>query len=210
MYNGANKEDVAKINKLAKEFLSKDDFEFIDINYKELKKNSEYKGIKKSQVIIPTLLDKIEQIIETVKDEEAIAELEKEWPSYKKELENELKEAGISCPGDRAKILIRIQEKAGNFRFNVPKSVYYTCKNLNKIDNDVNINNLRNWLKKLRIDNYLTNFIENGYHSIELLLLQMESQCPLTTEILKEEIRVDKIGHRSRIINKLKRKKKKK
>ena len=92
MYNGANKEDVAKINKLAKEFLSKDDFEFIDINYKELKKNSEYKGIKKSQVIIPTLLDKIEQIIETVKDEEAIAELEKEWPSYKKELENKLKE----------------------------------------------------------------------------------------------------------------------
>ena len=118
--------------------------------------------------------------------------------------DSELKEAGISCPGDRAKILIRIQEKAGNFRFNVPKSVYYTCKNLNKIDNDVNINNLRNWLKKLRIDNYLTNFIENGYHSIELLLLQMESQCPLTTEILKEEIRVDKIGHRSRIINKLK------
>ena len=50
----------------------------------------------------------------------------------------------------------------------------------------------------------MTNFIENGYHSIELLLLQMESQCPLTTEILKEEIRVDKIGHRSRIINKLK------
>ena len=50
MYNGANKEDVAKINKLAKEFLSKDDFEFIDINYKELKKNSEYKGIKKTRI----------------------------------------------------------------------------------------------------------------------------------------------------------------
>ena len=118
--------------------------------------------------------------------------------------DSELKEAGILIPGDRAKILIRIQEKAGNFKFNVPKSVYYVCKKDNKINNDVNIKNLRNWLKNLRIDNYLKNFIYNGYHSIELLFLQMESQSPLTAEILKEEIGIDKVGHRSRIINKLK------
>ena len=118
--------------------------------------------------------------------------------------DSELKEAGILIPGDRAKILIRIQEKAGNFKFTVPKSVYYVCKKDNKINNDVNIKNLRNWLKNLRIDNYLKNFIYNGYHSIELLFLQMESQSPLTAEILKEEIGIDKVGHRSRIINKLK------
>ena len=118
--------------------------------------------------------------------------------------DSELKEAGIVIPGDRAKILIRIQEKAGNFKFIVPKSVYYNCKHLNKINNDINIKNLRNWLKNLRVDNYLKNFINNGYHSIELLFLQMESQSPLTLEILKEEIGIDKIGHRSRIINKLK------
>ena len=118
--------------------------------------------------------------------------------------DSELKEAGILIPGHRAKILIRIQEKAGNFRFSVPKSVYYVCKNLNHINNDINIKNLRNWLKNLRIENYLTNFINNGYHSLELLFLQMESPSPLTIEILKEEIGIDKIGHRSRIINKLK------
>ena len=118
--------------------------------------------------------------------------------------DSELKEAGILFPGDRAKILIRIQEKAGNFRFAVPKSVYYTCKNLDKIKNDINIKNLKNWLKNLRIDTYLKNFISNGYHSLELLFLQMESQSPLTAEILKEEVGIDKIGHRSRIINKLK------
>ena len=118
--------------------------------------------------------------------------------------DSELKEAGILFPGDRAKILIRIQEKAGNFRFAVPKSVYYTCKNLDKIKNDINIKNLKNWLKNLRIDIYLKNFISNGYHSLELLFLQMESQSPLTAEILKEEVGIDKIGHRSRIINKLK------
>ena len=118
--------------------------------------------------------------------------------------DSELKEAGILIPGDRAKILIRIQEKAGNFKFAVPKSVYYTCKNLNSVNNDINIKNFKNWLKNLRIDNYLKNFINNGYHSIELLFLQMESQSPLTAEILKEEMGIDKIGHRSRIINKLK------
>ena len=118
--------------------------------------------------------------------------------------DSELKEAGILIPGDRAKILIRIQEKSGNFKFAIPKSVYYVCKNINKINNDINIKNLRNWLKNLRIDNYLKNFIYNGYHSIELLFLQMESQSPLTAEILKEEIDIDKVGHRSRIINKLK------
>ena len=118
--------------------------------------------------------------------------------------DSELKEAGILIPGDRAKVLIRIHEKAGNFKFDVPKSVYYTCRNLNKINNDINIKNLNIWLKNLRVENYLKNFILNGYHSIELLFLQMESQSPLTSEILKDEIGIDKIGHRSRIINKLK------
>ena len=118
--------------------------------------------------------------------------------------DNELKEAGITIPGDRAKILIRIQEKAGNFGFAVPKNVYYVCNDLTMIDNDENIGILNNWLKNLKIENYLMNFIYNGYHSIELLLLQMESKNPLTVEILKNEIGIDKIGHRSRIINKLK------
>ena len=118
--------------------------------------------------------------------------------------DSELKEAGILIPGDRAKILIRIQEKAGNFKFAVPKSVYYTCRNINKVNNDINIKNFKNWLKNLRIDNYLKKFINYGYHSIELLFLQIESQSPLTAEILKEEMGIDKIGHRSRIINKLK------
>ena len=35
------------------------------------------------------------------------------------------------------------------------------------------------------------------------MILQMESKNPINDEILKEEIGIDKIGHRSRIINKL-------
>ena len=116
--------------------------------------------------------------------------------------DKQLKEAGINFPGDRAKILIHLQEKAGNFIFPIPKEVYYICQNEN-YKNDRNINKLNDWLKALKIENYLEGFIKNGYHSIELMLLQMESKNPLTDEILKDEIGINKIGHRSRIINKL-------
>ena len=106
--------------------------------------------------------------------------------------------------GDRAKILIKIQEKAGSFGFNVPKSVYYICQNVDDLENDFHINKLNQWLKNLKVEMYLGNFICCGYHTIELLLLQMESKNPLTNEILRDEIGVDKIGYRSRILNKLK------
>ena len=118
--------------------------------------------------------------------------------------DQELKEAGINTPGDRAKILIRIKEKANLFGFTVPKSVYYTLKNYDNIENDDHIKDLNNWLSNIKVDRYLMNFVSNGYHSIELLLMQMETENPLTTEILRDEIGVDKIGYRSRILNKLK------
>ena len=114
--------------------------------------------------------------------------------------DSELKEAGIKIPGDRAKILIRIQELSHNFDFKIPKEVYYSIKNDKNIIDDQNIIKLRKWLENLKIEKYLNNFIDNGYNSIELLLIQMISSNPLTNEILKEEIKIDKIGYRSRII----------
>ena len=118
--------------------------------------------------------------------------------------DEELKEAGINLPGDRAKILIRIKEKANLFGFAVPKNVYYTLKNYDNIENDQHIIDLNNWLSNLKVDKYLMNFVSNGYHSIELLLMQMETENPLTSELLRDEIGIDKIGYRSRILNKLK------
>ena len=48
------------------------------------------------------------------------------------------------------------------------------------------------------------NFVNSGYHSLDLLLLQMNTENPLTSEILRDEIGIDIIGYRSRILNKLK------
>ena len=118
--------------------------------------------------------------------------------------DHELKEVGISIPGDRAKILIRIKERTNLFGFTIPKSVYYICQNLDNIENDQHIKILNKWLAELKIERYLINFLNNGYHSIELLLIQMGTENPLTTEILRDEIGIDKIGYRSRILNKLK------
>ena len=115
----------------------------------------------------------------------------------------QLKMIGISNPGDRAKILIRFEEKSNLFNFVVPKSVYYTLNNFDKYDKDININNLNIWLKTIKLEQYLIKFIDNGYYSHELLLVQTLSKNPLSDAILKDELGIEKLGHRARILNKL-------
>ena len=68
---------------------------------------------------------------------------------------------GINKPGERAKILIRIQEKANLFDYSVPKSVYYNSSNLEKIEDDPNVNKLYNWLENIRLEQYIKNFLTN-------------------------------------------------
>ena len=118
----------------------------------------------------------------------------------------QLKMININIPGDRAKILIRFEEKANLFDFNVPKNVYYYINNINinTIENDLNLIKLNNWLKNIKLEQYLKNFIDNGYYSTELLLFQTLSKNPLNDDILKNEFHIDKLGHRARILNKLK------
>ena len=117
--------------------------------------------------------------------------------------DKQLKETGIIKPGDRARILIRLQEKADNFKFVVPRAVYHICYDLKIMQKDKYINGLYKWLQSLRVEDYLRNFVDNGYHSLELLLMQMNSKNKVTEELLKEDIGIIKIGHRARIINKL-------
>ena len=115
----------------------------------------------------------------------------------------QLKEAGIDPPGDRAKILIRLQEKAGNFAFQIPKKVYYILNDIDNYQNDFHIKEIKEWLKELKVENYLENFVNGGYHSLELMLMQMETKNPINDKILKDDLGIKKIGHRARIINEL-------
>ena len=117
----------------------------------------------------------------------------------------QLKEIGIDNLGDRTRILIRLEEKANNFGFSLPNDVYYICDNICNIDinEDYNVNKLFEWLNKINVGEYLDNFLINGYYNIELLLVQMLSKNPINDEILRNEIEINKIGHRSRILNAL-------
>ena len=103
--------------------------------------------------------------------------------------------------------MIRLEEKANLFDFDVPKAVYYFNKydnNIEHIEKDNYLNKLFLWLKDINLEIYFYNFINNGYHSIDLLYIQMISNNPLTDEILKNEILIEKLGYRLRILNKLK------
>ena len=103
----------------------------------------------------------------------------------------------------------RLEEKANLYDFEVPKAVYYFNSNfignndLNQIQKDNNLFKFFLWLKDINLELYFFNFVNNGYFSIDLLLIQMISKNPLTDEILKNEIFIEKLGYRTRIMNKL-------
>ena len=93
-------------------------------------------------------------------------------------LDDSLKEIGISSPGDRAKILIRMQQISGGFNFDFPfEEVFFK-----------NNRSIQKWLYKERLSKYINNFIDAGYQSLELLLIQMASKYKLNDKILKNEI----------------------
>ena len=108
-----------------------------------------------------------------------------------------LKDIGISSPGKRAKILIHIEEEAHLFDFQIEKEKVYFI-------NERNENSLFKLLSSINLEYYFNNFKINDYSSPELLFVQMKTRQPLTDEILRYEIGIEKLGYRMRIINKIK------
>ena len=89
-----------------------------------------------------------------------------------------LKEIGITSPGDRAKILVHIQDISNGFNFEFPfEQVYFK-----------NNGSIQKWLNKEELSKYINNFIDAGYQSLELLLIQMASKYKINKEILREEL----------------------
>ena len=97
-----------------------------------------------------------------------------------------LKDIGIKLPGERAKILVHLEEISGNFNFNYDKEILYA----NKID--IKTNSLYKFLFRINCEKYINDFIDAGYYNSELLFLQMASRQPLNVDILMEDIGLDK------------------
>ena len=115
-----------------------------------------------------------------------------------------LKDIGINNPGDRAKILIHLEEISQNFDFVLENDVIYS----NTIPEE-KTGSLYYYLLKLNLEEYFNNFIENGYNNAELLFIQMASKNPITEDIIKNDLGIEKIGHLQRIMISLKEESKK-
>ena len=110
-----------------------------------------------------------------------------------------LKDIGLGNPGERAKILIHLEEISDNFDFILDKEVIY-C---NKLPEEKS-GSLFLFLKKINLEEYFNNFLDNGYNNAELLFVQMSSKNPINEEILKNDIDIKKLGHLQRIMFSLK------
>ena len=108
-----------------------------------------------------------------------------------------LKDIGFKSSGKRAKFLIHLEEKANLYEFEIDKEKVY-------FPSITNENKLYRLLSSINLEQYINNFIINDYTSPELLFIQMLSRQPLTDDILFNEIGIDKVGYRMRLINKLK------
>ena len=106
-----------------------------------------------------------------------------------------LKDIGIGNPGDRAKILIHLEEISDNFEFILEQDIIYS----NKIPEENN-GSLYLFLKKINLEEYFQIFIENGYNNAELLYIQMASKNPITENILRDDLSINKIGHLQRLL----------
>ena len=114
-----------------------------------------------------------------------------------------LREIGIEKPGDRARILIRIQEISHMFGFKIPfEPVYYICKKQFKsLKYDFNVKAVHNWLRKIQLQKYVENFFNGGYYSPELIFLQKASKFPINDTILERDLKIDNVNDRKLIMS---------
>ena len=106
-----------------------------------------------------------------------------------------LKDIGINSAGDRAKILIHLEELAENFPFIIEKNIIYS----NEIE-EINKNSLYKFLASIDLEDYFKIFCKKGYYNAELLYTQMASKYPINEDILKKEFGINKIGLINRIM----------
>ena len=108
-------------------------------------------------------------------------------------LEDTLKEIKIISAGDRAKILIRLQEISNEFNFHFPfEEVYFK-----------NNGSIKKWLDCEGLSRYNDNFLDAGYQSFELLLIQMASKYKINENILRNDLGIINENNKRKILKSL-------
>ena len=170
--SNTNIEGINEIRKVRRTVINNTPF----VNFKRKKNLSKEKLLeflkeiemqKYGDILISEGFDDINLIINQMKDGFLV-------------LDDILKEIGIRPPGDRAKILIRMQQVSNGFDFDFPNEQVYFKNN----------NSIQTWLNKEGLSKYINNFINAGYQSLDLLLIQMASKYKISDKILKNDIHI--------------------
>ena len=138
--------------------------------------------IKYAEILLDNGFDDLEVLINQTKSGVAL--------SYQN-----LKEIGVGTPGERGKILIHLEEITDIFNFDIEKDIIYSDKMP-----DEKTGSLYLFLERISLEEYFQIFVDNGYNSAELLFMQMISKNPITEDILKSDLGINKIGHLQRIM----------
>lgn len=114
---------------------------------------------------------------------------------------------GIKKPGLRRRLLGALNEDAFPNPIklaNKRKSKWRCCSVATPTNEGLSLPTMRNWLYTLGLEILLPNFEFSGYDDIEHNLALMNSRWPITEEILQNDVKISKPGHRHRILSKLK------
>lgn len=121
-----------------------------------------------------------------------------------------LQEIGIEKPGHRTRLLAGLEEAVGRSGIEEQKkepdqgfSLSF-CTVSQAVCGLALLPTLQQWLDGLKLKHLYQNFVETGYDDLEHLLALMHTNYPITDEVLKSEVNIYKLGHRHRLLFKLK------
>ncbi|CAG9321621.1 unnamed protein product [Blepharisma stoltei] len=120
-----------------------------------------------------------------------------------------LRSIGINKPGHRTILLALLEEESNPKRRKsvtaASSSSAFGCCAAPNFNPGINVYpSLDIWLESINLSQLLKKFHDSGYDDIDHLMLLMSSNYPITDETLKNDIKIDKLGHRHRILAKLK------
>jgi len=121
-----------------------------------------------------------------------------------------LKEIGIEKAGHRVRLLAGLEEAvagpgAEEKRKEQDQGFSLSfCTVSQAVSGLALLPSLQQWLDGLKLKHLYQNFVEAGFDDLEHLLALMHSNYPLTDEVLKSEVNIYKLGHRHRLLFKLK------
>lgn len=119
-----------------------------------------------------------------------------------------LKKIGVYKPGHRVRLLACLEEEArGRFRRrHVPSEEvgpFHCCRQATSTPGIIFLPTLQHWLDLLNLPHLYSQFVDTGYDDLEHLLALMHTRYLVTDQVLREEVKVTKVGHRQRLLIRL-------